>query len=134
MSSPRPLQTEENEVLLQPKHRPFLMNKQLIRQELIRDLVDQKAFWSYDKSSIKNITDDILIEKVLVHLDIQEIDMLFTLFPSSKIKKVWRERLVPQGEYYYTLNRFLAWYYFNVKQPDVYLKAMTTRHLNSLFA
>ena len=30
------------------------------------------------------------------------------------------------------INRFFAWYYFKVKNPDAYLKSMETRHMNKL--
>lgn len=42
--------------------------------------------------------------------------------------------MVVQGDYYYSLNRFIAWYYFDIRYPDRYLKAMMTRHLNKLIA
>lgn len=101
--------------------------------DLLQKLKAENCFWSYNSDSVKDVPDDILIEKTLVYLDIPEIDTLFQLFPFKKIKKVWLEQMVPQGEYLYTLNRFLAWYYFHVRRPDQYLKAMTTRHYNKTF-
>ncbi len=80
-----------------------------------------------------DVPDDILIEKALVYLDLNDIDAMFQLFPYKKIKKVWLEQLVPQGDYLYTLNRFLAWYYFHINRPDQYLKAMNTRYFNKMF-
>lgn len=100
---------------------------------LIQKLKAENCFWSFSENSIKDVPDDILIEKTLVYLDLPEIDSLFQLFSFKKIKRVWLEQLVPQGEYLYSLNRFLAWYYFHVKRPDQYLKAMTTRHFNKMF-
>lgn len=67
-----------------------------------------------------------------MYLDLPEIDAHFRLFSFRKVKKVWLEHMVPQGDYLYTLNRFLAWYYFHIKRPDTYLKSMETRHLNRL--
>lgn len=100
---------------------------------LIQKLKAENCFWSFSENSIKDVPDDILIEKTLVYLDLPEIDSLFQLFSFKKIKRVWLEQLVPQGEYLYSLNRFLAWYYFHIKRPDQYLKAMTTRHFNKMF-
>ena len=74
----------------------------------------------------------MLIEKTLLHLDLPEIDLLFKLYPFKQIKQVWLEHLVPQEEYLYTLNRFFAWYYFNAKRPDAYIKSMATRHYNRM--
>lgn len=101
--------------------------------DLLQKLKAENCFWSYNGDSVKDVPDDILIEKTLVYLDLPEIDTLFQLFPFKKIKKVWLEQMVPQGEYLYTLNRFLAWYYFHVRRPDQYLKAMITRHYNKMF-
>ena len=77
---------------------------------------------------------DMLIEKTLLHLDLEEINQLFLIYPFKKIKQVWLDYLVPQAEYLYTLNRFFAWYYFKAKKPDAYIKSMATRHLNKMFA
>lgn len=104
------------------------------RSELISKLKEEHCFWSYDEQSVIDVPDDILIEKTLVYLDIPEIDALFSLFPYKKIKKVWLEHLIPQGDYLYTLNRFFAWYYFHAKQPDQYIKSMATRYFNKISA
>lgn len=100
------------------------------KQAIEKRLKDEHCFWSYDMDSINDIPDDILIEKTLVYLDIDDIDSLFTLYPYKKVKKVWLEHLVPQEDYLYSLNRFLAWYYFKAKRPDAYIKSMATRHFN----
>ncbi len=105
-----------------------------IKQDLLAKLKQEHCFWSYDESSVQDIPDDMLIEKTLLYLDLKEINSLFRIFPFRKIKKVWLEHLVPQGEYLYTLNRFFAWYYFKAKNPDAYVKSMATRHFNKMFA
>ena len=69
-------------------------------------------------------------KKTLVYLDLDEIKVLFELYGKQKVKRVWLERLVPQGDYLYTLNRFFAWFYFRVKKPEMYVKSMETRILN----
>ncbi len=102
-----------------------------IRKELFQKLLEEKAFWSYDMDNVEKINDRMLIVKTLVHLDLQEIDKLFEVFSFELIKKIWREELAISGEYYHTLNRFLAWWYFKIKEPDKYLKSVETRHLNS---
>lgn len=104
------------------------------KSELIAKLKEEHCFWSYDESSVIDVPDDILIEKTMVYLDLPEIDALFSLFTYKKIKKVWLEHLVPQGEYLYAMNRFFAMYYFNIKNPDQYIKSMTTRHFNKMFS
>lgn len=103
-----------------------------IKQDLIAMLKEERAFWSYDVDSIKSdvIGDEQLIALTMRHLDLSEIKLLFSIYSFKKIKSVWRNQLVPEGEYLYTLNRFFAWYYFKAKSPDSYLKSLQTRHLN----
>lgn len=101
-----------------------------IRKFLINKLKEEHCFWSYDSDSINDIPDEMLVELVMIHLDLAEINLLFKLFPFQKVKKLWIENVVAQGERYYTLNFFFAWYYFDVKRPHSYVKAMATRQLN----
>lgn len=106
-----------------------------IRNYLLDKLFEAGAFWSYDRASVRvSISDRQLIEAVLIKLDLDEIDLLFRLFSLRKIKSVWLKTMVVQGDYYYSLNRFFAWYYFGVRYPDRYLKSMATRHLSRLTA
>ena len=104
-----------------------------IKSELLSKLKQEHCFWSYYEESIKDISDEFLIEKTLLHLDLAEIDLLFKIYPYRTIKQVWLEHLIPQEEYLYSLNRFLAWYYFKAKCPDAYIKSMATRHFNKMF-
>lgn len=104
-----------------------------IKSELVEKLKQEHCFWSFNNDSIE-ISDEILIEKTLLHLDLAEIDKLFQIYPLKKIKRVWLDNLIPQGEYIYSLNRFIAWYYFNSKSPDSYIKAMETRYYNKFIS
>ena len=105
-----------------------------IKNTLFMKLKEEYAFWSYDPDSIQlsKFGDDQLIALTMRYLDLPEIKMLFSIYSQKKIKEAWRNLLVPEGEYLYTLNRFFAWYYFKVKKPDKYLKALQTRHLNKI--
>lgn len=106
-----------------------------IRDQIVDKLIIAGGFWSYDNQSVRNnITDNQMIEATLERLDIDDINLLFRLFSVRKIKKVWLKTMVIQGEYYYSLNRFLAWYYFNIRYPDRYLKSIVTRHISKLMA
>ena len=101
-----------------------------IRIFLLKRLKQQHCLWSYEQDSAQIIPDDVLVELVMLYLDIEEIDMLFQLFDYKKMKKAWIENVVAQGERYYNLNYFFAWYYFHAKRPRSYVKAMATRQLN----
>lgn len=101
-----------------------------IRSYLIEKLKQEHCLWSYEIDSIHDIPDDVLVELVMLYLDIEEINLLFQLFDYKTVKRAWVENVVAQGERYYNLNYFFAWYYFNAKQPRSYVKAMVTRQLN----
>ena len=111
-----------------------MMSSDAIKSDLLERLKQEHCFWSFHEDSIQNVSDDILIEKTLLYLDMEEIKQLFTIYPFKKVKRVWLETLVPQGAYLYTLNRFLAWYFFKVQKLDAYIKAMATRHFNTLLS
>lgn len=105
-----------------------------IRLFLIEKLKQEHCLWSYESNSIQDVPDDILVELVMLYLDIEEIKLLFQLFGYKKVKKAWIENVVAQGERYYNLNHFFAWYYFHAKRPRSYVKALATRQLNKRLA
>jgi hypothetical protein len=103
-----------------------------IKNILSQKLIERHGFWSYDLKCDTIIPDDILIEKTLLYLDIDEINMLFTIYPNKKIKQIWRERLVIQDDYYRKLNKLLAWMYFDIKNPEKYIKRTVNQHIRRL--
>lgn len=108
---------------------------QEIKTILFQQLKKENAFWSYDPESVTLdvVEDDQLIALTMRYLDLDEIKQLFEIYSFKRIKNAWKKLLVPEGEYLYTLNRFFAWYYFNAKNPDTYLKSLQTRHFNAMF-
>ena len=104
------------------------------RQQLFRKLKKENCFWSYDVSKMKSISDEALIEYVLLYLDIDDINKLFPLFGYKKVKRVWLDRVAPQGEMFRAFNILYAWYYFGAKRPEAYVKSIETRHLNRIMA
>jgi hypothetical protein len=83
------------------------------RHKLIDALINANAFWSYNINNLEVIPDEVLIEKVFIHLDLGEISLLFKLFPEKQIKQVWKKQILAQEPYYHNLNKFIAWFYFN---------------------
>ena len=106
--------------------------KDNVRQQLFRKLKKENCFWSYDVSKMKSISDEALIEHVMLYLDIEDINILFPLFGFKKVKRVWLDRVAPQGEMFRAFNILYAWYYFGAKRPEAYVKSIETRHLNRL--
>lgn len=102
-----------------------------LKKELYKLLLEQNSFWSYDMSNVSIIPDDKIILNTLIYLDIPEINSLFRIWNKKFIKKVWREQMAIQGDYYRSLNLFLAWRYFDIKEPRKYLKMIETKHINN---
>jgi hypothetical protein len=105
-------------------------NREGIKSYLMRQLWKERAFWSFDKASCRDLSDRNLIKYVLIHLDLKDTDRLFDLYPKRLIKRVWRDELVPQGDYLLSMNLCYALLYFDAKRPAQYLKSLTTRHIN----
>ncbi|MBU0763912.1 MAG: hypothetical protein KJ607_03650 [Bacteroidetes bacterium] len=55
----------------------------------------------------------MLIELVLVHLDMYETDLLFSLYSRDMIESVWRKAILSQLPRYKNLNKLIGWYYFD---------------------
>ena len=95
-----------------------------IREKKLAILKKVKAnggLWSY--SSIpEHLEDDAIIEEGLLHLEFEDMPELFSLWSSSHIKRIWRERLVPQGPRLSILNFLLAVLFFHIHNPKQYLK------------
>jgi len=108
------------------------MNKQQVQNDLIAKLNKENAFWSYDKIDIDQISDDVLIAKVLLHLDIDEILCLFKLYPKKKIQKVWKDEMLSQEPMYHGLNRLYAFMFFDIKNPDRYIRDYKNKHYKSI--
>ncbi|MBQ9650763.1 MAG: hypothetical protein IJV13_00905 [Prevotella sp.] len=108
--------------------------KENVRALLLSKLKDENCLWSYDASKMNDISDDALIEHVLLYLDIDDINKLFPLFGYKKVKRVWLERVAPQGEMFRQYNILYAWYYFGAKRPEAYVKSIETRHINRILA
>ena len=106
--------------------------KDNVRQQLFRKLKKENCFWSYDVSKMKSISDEALIEYVMLYLDIEDIDNLFSLFGFKKVKRVWLDRVASQGEMFRPFNILYAWYYFGAKRPEAYVKSIETRHINRM--
>ncbi|MDR2622099.1 MAG: hypothetical protein LBC48_05905 [Dysgonamonadaceae bacterium] len=109
-------------------------SKNKIRQSLFRKLKRVNAFWSYDPESVtlRNCDDRTLIYKILVHLDVNEINQLFRIYDQSEIQDVWEKELCIQGDYYRRLNKFLAYCYFDIAEPEKYIKNIERKHYNTI--
>lgn len=95
-----------------------MQEKKLIILERIKN---NGGFWSYNGIPL-HLDDDAVIEASLIHLDLEDIPLLYEIWSKSHIKKVWKERLVSQGNRMNTLNYILAVKLFTINNPDKYIK------------
>lgn len=124
----------EGELLKMQAEESVLNYKQQLKRKLIDSLLNVNAFWSYADISVDNISDEELIEKTFTFLDLSDIALLFELYPRDYIRKVWKGNMAIQGDYLFSLNVMIALYYFNIKQPEKYLKRVEREHLKQLLS
>jgi hypothetical protein len=107
-----------------------MQSKNEIKRYLEKRLRDENSFWSFEKSSRRNLSDWTLIKYVLLRLDLDDIQYLFQLYPKEQVKQVWLEELVPQGDFLLAMNMCFALLYFGARKPHQYVKMMETKMLN----
>lgn len=102
--------------------------KIILKQQIADKLIERKLFWSYSSVKPSDIPEEVLIEKSLLHLDIEDIDNLFLIFPWKKIKKVWMKEVLIQEPFYHSMNILLAFLYFHIRKPESYIARYINRH------
>ena len=108
--------------------------KQELKRKLVEKLHKVNAFWSYANVSADDIPDEELIEKTFIALDLSDIILLFELYQRDYIRNVWRNKMAVQGDYLFNLNVMIALYYFDIKQPEKYLRRVEKEHLKQLLS
>jgi hypothetical protein len=90
---------------------------------LFERLLSTNAFWSLQKNnlSVDMINDDLLIETIFIHGDVEDLIMLFNLFDFEKLINVWHTKLISDNRYY-KLNYFLATCFFKITNVNDYIR------------
>ena len=122
----------DGELLKMQTMQAIKKHKQSIRDHICEQLTAKNAFWSYNVKSFDSIPDEELIEKCFTTLDIDDINLMFELYPRKQIQQVWRKRMAIQGEYMQRLNILIAMYYLDIKEPEKYLAKAEKQHINNL--
>jgi hypothetical protein len=108
------------------------VQKDILKKQLAEKLIGNKIFWSYSDVKASDIEDSILIEKVLIHLDLDDINSLFEIYSYKRIKEIWRKEILIQEPFFHSLNILLAFLYFKIKKPEKYILTAYRKHLISL--
>lgn len=83
------------------------------------------AFWSYAPDA--EISDEVLIEEALRWGDVEELQTLFKMFSVKEIKRIWREKMLPD-ERIYRHNFYLAAIFFNIQNPKRYILPLQKKY------
>ncbi len=103
-----------------------------LRHSMCMRLLEANAFWSYDNVEEVDVSDEDIIEKTLLLLDMDDISRLFELYSRKFVRKVWESRLACQGEYLHSLNMMIAQYYFNIQSPEQFLLRRESAHIHKV--
>lgn len=91
------------------------------KKALTQYLDDMGALWSY-RIGLDTILSDIeLIVKSLTYLELEEMDLLFDIFPYETVRDVWIKEMLP-SEYDIILNKILAYLIFEVDNFNEFRK------------
>ena len=106
--------------------------KDILKTQLVDTLIMNRVFWSFADVKADEISDEILVEKVLIYLDIEDINSLFLIYPYKTIREIWIKEILIQDPFYHSLNLLLAFLYFHIKSPEKYIQKISRKHILSL--
>ncbi len=82
------------------------------KEILFKTAKDLNLFWPYSKNiSVRDIPEELLIEKILAYGDIKDLILLFKTYPYNTIYTVWTKELIPDKRFK-EANYFLAKFFF----------------------
>jgi len=98
------------------KERQIALASATPRKETVFNICKEKhLFWSYRKDvTVDEMPDDIIIEQLLIYGDIDDLILLFKVYPYKQIYDVWLLHILSNKEWYKSINNFLADYFFKV--------------------
>ena len=91
------------------------------KKALTQYLDDMGALWSYRIGLDTILSDRELIVKSLTYLELEEMDLLFDIFPYETVRDVWIKELL-QSDYNIILNKILAYIIFEVDNFNKFRK------------
>lgn len=104
-----------------------ILSKYRQKRALLK-VIAPDAYWSYNLSKIQKVPDSYLIEAVLIHGNDALRKRLFSIYPSSKIRKVWEKEIVIRGNRYDNLNKKIASDYLHIANPEKYIERAYSKY------
>ncbi len=80
------------------------------------------AYWSFQLVDPSKISDDNLIEAVLVHGNDPLKKRLLEIFSADKIRSIWEQKLVIQDSRLHDLNRKIASELLHISNPEYHIQ------------
>jgi hypothetical protein len=98
-----------------------VFNKKRIKAALAR-VIAPYAYWSYEPVSPSEISDEKLIEAVLIYGNDPLRKHLLSLFSLNKIRSIWEKKLVIQDARMHELNRKIAAELLHIPNPEYHIQ------------
>ena len=86
------------------------------------------AFWSFERVNPSEVSDEKLIEAVLIHGNDPLRKRLLKLFNEDKIKDIWERKLIIQGSRLHKVNRKIAQDLLHIPNPQRYIQQAYKKH------
>jgi hypothetical protein len=99
----------------------------MTKDKLFELIKNDNLFWSYHVTSADDISDDLLIEQVLIFSDVDVIKALFSVYAVERIRSVWERQIVPDARYR-RLNVYLGKIFFNIDDIGTFMDEKNAAH------
>ena len=99
----------------------------MTKDDLFDMIKNDHLFWSYDVKSGSDVSDELLIEHVLIYSDVEVIHALFLVYGNDRVRRVWERRIVPDSRYK-RLNVYLGRIFFDIEDIGVFIHEKTAAH------
>ncbi len=100
---------------------PLKLHRKKLKIALAR-VIAPYAFWPYAPVNPSDISDESLIEAVLIHGNDPLKNRLLQIFSKNKIKDVWEQKLVIQDSRLFQLNRKIASELLQLSNPERHIQ------------
>ncbi len=99
----------------------------MTKDDLFDMIKNDHLFWSYDVKSGCDVSDDLLIEHVLIYSDVDVILALFGVYGNERVRRAWERRIVPDSRYK-RLNVYLGRIFFDIDDIGAFIHEKTAAH------
>jgi len=99
----------------------------MTKEKLFELIKNDNLFWSYNVKSADDISDDLLIEHILIYSDVDVIKALFAVFDDERIRLIWEQRIVPDMRYK-RLNVYLGRIFLNIEEIGAFINEKKAAH------